>query len=156
MSREGDDCSAGLHCLAGRCRRICEEPEQCAGGTCVPFFALDYDLCLPTCDALAQDCPDSADGERQGCYLMHSGAACLPVAGDGGQGNLPGFACSHLNDCARGAGCVAIAEEHLCKPYCDYETFEGQSAPRCAPDDHCAELVGAGAVGVCRGSPPGF
>jgi hypothetical protein len=148
-----DDCVQEGHCYEGVCREICDEDVGCPAGTCVRVAGVAFDLCLPDCDALTQNC---LPGE--GCYLVEGGAICADVAG----GGAPGDACKFLNECDAGAGCFDDGVgAGRCLAYCDFGgTFdEGSMQPCCGPgcggtigcagDEICAGVADEPVVGVC-------
>ena len=157
VAGEYDDCKSGLYCYASECRALCETTgEPCADGTCAPFEYLPFDVCLPTCDPLAQDCPDTAGGSAQGCYLTSLGPACARVFG--GDGVPAGGACTYVNDCEPGAGCLDTPG--TCRTYCDIvecppdpDTLAWQPCPTwCPPTDICRGITGETLYGAC--TPP--
>ncbi|MFO7565916.1 MAG: hypothetical protein R6X02_24955 [Enhygromyxa sp.] len=122
------ECSPGLVCASGRCRRICEveleqgcEVDQICSVASAPISG----LCLTRCTLTLADCPSP-------------GEACKRVTGSGGQVwaacvDNPGFgmsgdACSDDSDCAAGQLCtpaqlhtLPCADEapSCCAPICD-------------------------------------
>lgn len=103
-----DDCDAGLICSGigptknGSCIPLCQGLEDdplcpedwlCAGG--IGNF---FDMCLPSCDPLAQDCL-----EGTGCYGSEYGFVCAPDrSGDEGQLHE---SCAYANACEPGLFC---------------------------------------------------
>lgn len=94
-----DDCSRGLVCANGTCRRAC----ALAGGAgcnatqaCVAYVGLfepdTYGACLETCDPITQQRPDgSSCGAGRGCYVLFgdtetvalcAGAGTVPIGSD--------------------------------------------------------------------------
>ena len=152
---ETDSCRAGGYCYAGRCQAMCEVGgEPCPTGTCAPFLQLGFDVCLNTCDALAQDCPDTPGGNPQGCYLTGDGPLCAAVFG--GDGTPPGGSCFFVNDCAQGAGCF---DPGVCRAYCDLElcppsgTLDWQPCPDyCESGELCIGILGEESIGACGAS----
>jgi hypothetical protein len=156
---EADDCVSGSHCYNGRCRAMCVLGfETCAGGSfCVEFEGLDFDLCLPGCDPLLQNCEDMGGGTPQGCYLIEGGSVCAAVAG-GGPGRAPGEPCVYQNECEPFSGCFDDGMgAGICLHYCDFATYGtagdfGQPAndpDNCEPGEICGGVVGETIVGVC-------
>lgn len=151
-----DDCAAGGDCYRGTCMPICTTVnDQCADGSCVTFsdggdppIPVPIEICLPSCDLLAQDC-----GEGQGCYL--AGEAVCVGAGDGAVGET----CMFANGCLPGMVCVGSDEggfvcRSFCGPWMDCFTKAGEVASCacgatlvCGPADICF-AIGDGAGGV--------
>jgi hypothetical protein len=140
-----DDCIAGSHCVFGTCHAICLlAGSPCTDGACVGVNNLEmqFDICLPSCDPLMQDCTPG-----EGCYLqsMGSGVCAPPVSGSGVP---PGGSCVAPNDCAPGAGC--FNDPGVCLSYCDYATYPGLQDPgRCAGGEVCGPITGETTVGAC-------
>lgn len=126
-----DNCEIGSMCWNfdedtgfGTCVEQCigteEDPKCDDGSVCVISNDAVLTLCLPECDALAQDCP-----ENQVCIDNGVGFICVDDAsGDSGEV----FAdCEYLNACDEGLACVpnTLASEcdpvssHCCLPLCD-------------------------------------
>ncbi len=150
--RQGDNCLAGLHCYQGVCNSVCTNNSHCSDkDTCVAIAVQGaaVAICLPPCAPLLQDCPDLANGQRQGCYLHISGASvCASVSSN--PPIFPGQPCNFLNECAVGAGCVTDNGQSICRAYCSYDTFPDQSAPQCFTEDRCEQLGSLIDVGVCQ------
>jgi len=148
---QGDDCLAGLHCYEGTCQELCTYAEACTDrfSICIPIpsSAENLGICLMTCDPVAQDCPTTATGDRQGCYLSVSGPVCAPVAES--PPLVPGLACQYLNECAIGSGCVELDGRSQCAAYCDFAENPNLFDPHCAVMDVCQHLEGGDAAGVC-------
>lgn len=109
-----DDCGVGVMCWGmapgsneGTCVAMCSgssESAKCAAGfVCAIRGAWAPNLCLPSCDPLAGDCPDEgvciANGNRDGfmCFLDGSG--------EGGQ-LFDG--CEYANACDAGLACLDV------------------------------------------------
>ncbi len=164
---QSDTCAAGGSCYQGTCHGICTTVnDTCAGGTsCVAFNDIDFDMCLPNCDPIAQDCPGD-----DACYLLPSGSVCAGVFMD----SQPGEACTAANGCTAGAGC--FGDPGMCLRYCSLtvcppQTDEmGNVVAWCGPDadppctcaggaqfsgmeclatESCQGIQGEDVVGVC-------
>ena len=148
---QGDDCMAGLHCYQGSCHELCTYADLCSDrtNTCIaiPSEAKLLGICLASCDALLQDCPEAGDGDRQGCYLSSEGAVCAPVSRQ--PPLVPGIGCQFLNECAVGAGCVDIAGRSQCAAYCDYRNNANSADPHCSVDGVCRRLDDGDGLGIC-------
>ena len=154
-----DDCQTGTFCLdidgdgEGVCQSLCSgsatNPECGLDETCFVYFA-GTPMCFPTCDPLAQNCPDT-----QGCYPDEqeaggTGFICLPTIGSTGDYNefcfllsacLPGFICvtaDFLPECNSPLGCCTplcdTGEEDTCSQFneelqCISWYFDGQTPP---------------------------
>ncbi len=145
-----DSCAAGGHCYIGECQDICTQvsPDCADGFLCVSFVDIDYQWCLPACDPIAQDCPDTAEGATQGCYLGVEGSSCVRVFGDG---NAPGDGCEFLNECAPGGGC--FGDPGQCLRYCSRDVCPpqldemGNVVAWCGPDADPPCTCAGGAAG---------
>jgi hypothetical protein len=129
-----DDCDATSHCwdLDGEGNGICapfclgtpDEPycpdlPGCNDYHCLTSGSGWINLCVTTCDPLAQDC-----GEGLGCFWA-SGFQCVFTTED-----LPiGAECGFINDCAAGLSCVSA-----------------EQVPGCAGDSCCTAFCDVGAV----------
>lgn len=137
-----DDCAAGNLCTGGTCLEICTQaPDSCPQGeACVPYADTFDDLdgvgmCNPTCDVLAQDCPqDPGDPFGTGCYvsLLTGGATCAPALPEeqDGMPGTQGIACMYLNTCAVGYGCTQLNDPvmttgNVCAYFCDVSNSGG-------------------------------
>lgn len=137
-----DNCSEGSFCLdidgngEGICQELCggsaDDPQCAPDETCFVYFA-GTPMCFPTCDPLAQDCP-----ETQGCYpdakaAGGTGFICLPQIGPA---NTFGDYCWLLSNCAPGFICVT--PDFL--PDCN--GLVGCCTPLCEVDqtDTCADF----------------
>ncbi|MEM6294616.1 MAG: hypothetical protein AAGA54_25300 [Myxococcota bacterium] len=154
-----DDCQTGTFCLdidgdgEGVCQPLCSgsvtNPECDIDETCFIYFE-GVPMCFPTCDPLAQNCPDT-----QGCYPDEqeaggTGFICLPTIGSTGDYNefcfllsacLPGFICvtaDFLPECNSPLGCCTplcdTGEEDTCSQFhedlqCVSWYFDGQTPP---------------------------
>ncbi|WAS99034.1 hypothetical protein [Nannocystis punicea] len=131
-----DTCDEGLMCWftqsdtgVGICLPHCtgspDAPVCAPGSRCSSTFPGEdiLSLCLPSCDPLAQDCPNGGpctpwDEEFWGCYSDDSG--------DEGQAFDP---CVHVRACDPGLTCAEpeLADEcdpranGCCLPYCDLD-----------------------------------
>lgn len=159
-----DTCDVGAMCWdvdeetdEGTCVALCEgspEAPTCApeGTACSISNQGVLILCLPICNPLADECDDG-----QGCYPVGEVFQCAPDASGADQGE-PGDACSFVNACDEGSGCVnpelvpcPAGSEGCCSSFCDVngdgaECLEGQE---CVPwfemgaePDMCLEDVG--------------
>jgi hypothetical protein len=136
-----DDCDDGLICWGG----VDNE------GTCVPFCALNspfceaqYDctwcqecalgVCVPTCDPLADDCP-----EETLCVPTNDSFSCVQDAG----GEMPGAygdPCEFINTCDAGLFCASPELVPDCEGV-------GCCASYCSTDDpQCPDLPGVDCV----------
>lgn len=145
MVGQADDCVKGAHCVFGTCKEICllTPPSPCSAGGCVGVEGLDFDVCLPNCDPLTQNC---ALGD--GCYLTAEGPVCADVIGAG----VPaGGACMYLNDCAAGAGCFDDGlGGGICYNYCNFSMYPNVRDPTyCATGEVCTGITGEATYGVC-------
>ena len=126
-----DDCAKGGMCRdvdranMGVCREFCEAEEtdpQCSDD---PKFGCDYvvevfDLCLPRCDPLIQDC--SGDD-----LCIPIGDIFVCVSDDSGDGGAVFDPCEFTNACDKGFMCLnpTAADEcdqnagGCCMPFCD-------------------------------------
>ncbi|MCP4448150.1 MAG: hypothetical protein GY811_22855 [Myxococcales bacterium] len=148
---QGDDCLAALHCYEGICHELCTYADACSDRfeICIPIPS-DADhlgICLASCDPIAQDCTNTSDGERQGCYISVTGPVCAPIAEQ--PPLVPGLNCGFLNECAVGAGCVEIGGRSQCAAYCDFEENADAWDAHCAVKDSCRRLEGGDTTGVC-------
>lgn len=152
VGAQGDDCQAGLHCYQGSCHALCANSAPCnaSDAFCVPIpsRADQLSICLSSCSAIDQDCPKSGAMARQGCYLYVAGPVCAPVAKS--PPGVPGAACTYLNECAIGSGCVDIDGTSTCRAYCDHENNAYRSDPRCSTEGLCRPLEGSNTVGICQ------
>jgi hypothetical protein len=166
-----DDCDATSFCWdvmdvdgewIGTCASFCtgtaDDPQcpdapGCADASCLINGDSSINLCLPSCDPLAQDCnPGLA------CYWAGNDFNCIFFTQ-----NLPiGEVCGFINDCVGGAVCTAsellpnCAGENCCTPFCDTaalvdpcpELLEGTSCQVFldSPEEGCA-------VGSCLAPP---
>jgi len=159
-----DNCQGGLFCYQDTCNEICTvQTNDCTAGSCIDFSDLDFDVCLPTCAPLLQDCTGT-----QGCYLTQNGPVCAGVVG--GTGVAPGQPCTFLNDCSKGGGCFDDGMGGgVCLEYCDRVACppdattmmpiacSGGSDPGpganpgqgCLPAQLCGGITGEEIVGVC-------
>ncbi|MEM6296497.1 MAG: hypothetical protein AAGA54_34845 [Myxococcota bacterium] len=113
-------------------------------------------LCFPTCDPVAQDCP-----EGEGCYPFNDAFICAADAsGEGGNADDP---CEYINGCTPGNACLSPTHPEQCKssyrccaPFCDVD------APDCPRGTVCESWFDSGEVpehpnaigtGVCIPSP---
>jgi hypothetical protein len=130
-----DDCQAGLFCLDGLCASVCGLADaDCAGGeqACIAYGGVfegrDLGLCTALCEPTAAD--SCASG--QGCYLsLGTGQATCHGAGSLGQGD----ACSFIDDCSQGLGCVLLGADGastVCSAICDPATAVTATGRTCA------------------------
>lgn len=130
----GDDtCALGHLCWfvdheagMGTCMALCQGTPEAA--FCEPyksaceFAAEGFNLCLPTCDPVVQDC--AAD---RACYVIHGTTRCSWLISQGGLGEV----CEYINACAPGLQCISgelwpdCEGDKCCAPFCDV------SAPEC-------------------------
>jgi hypothetical protein len=128
-----DDCGPELHCwnvmnvegqAIGTCTEFCQgdanEPQCPPDTSCLIAYDGAVNLCIATCDPLAQDC-----GPGLGCYWTMSEFNCVLTTSD-----IPvGEPCNFINDCIAGAAClsaelVPCAESACCASFCDLESNE--------------------------------
>jgi hypothetical protein len=124
-----DDCEKHAMCwgvdpetLMGTCLAMCIGTESnpiCADPN--SYCALSGEgvliLCFPTCDPLAQDCP-----EGEACISVTETFVCVPdVSGDAGEAGDP---CEAVNACDPGLACVGAkvvpgcVTSGCCSPFC--------------------------------------
>lgn len=159
-----DDCDANSYCfdttevdgeLVGTCYAHClgtpEEPECPPESECSISGDGVLNLCIPTCDPLAQDCADGL-----GCYWTNSSFNCVVATED-----IPvGEPCSFVNDCTAGNQCLDGAMllgcegMSCCTSYCDLALGDAECAD--IPETTCVgffeegeALPGYESVGVC-------
>lgn len=153
-----DDCVAGALCHEGECLAFCDLSDESSCGErqrCAAVSKPAVELCLESCDPVAQDCPPLPDGQPGGCYPADPFPRCMPTNGDG---LPPGAACAALNDCAVGAGCLALPAGSRCTPVCDPFADPACNAESglplacgcagCGPDELCGR-IDAQSYGVC-------
>ncbi len=161
-----DTCAAGGSCYQSICREICTTvSDTCSEGSCVPFNDIDFDMCLPNCDPIAQDCPGD-----DACYLLTSGSVCAGVFMDA----QPGEPCTAANGCTAGAGC--FGDPGTCLRYCSLTVCPPQlddmgnvvawcgpeadppctcaggaefSGMECLATESCQGIMGNDLIGVC-------
>ena len=141
-----DDCAEGVMCWdldennMGFCVALCsgsaEAPVCPDQGLCNIWGSGELNLCFPSCDPLAQDCP--GDGL---CIPNGDGFVCvIDASGDEGQAN---DVCEFINVCDRGLVCLKPAEASsacdpagagCCQPFCE---FPGGGCPN--PDQACVQ-----------------
>ncbi len=146
MVGASDDCVSGSHCVFGTCHEMCViGTSPCAAGGCVGVNNLEmqFDICLPNCDPLLQNC-----GAGDGCYLTGDGPVCAAVVGAGGAGVPPGGSCTSLNDCQAGSGCFNTPG--TCLKYCNFSLYPNVRDPDyCALGEVCGGIVDEDTYGVC-------
>jgi hypothetical protein len=118
----GDSCSGAKTCLAGLCRRFCDENHGCTqpgDAACTWFVSPTSRVCDADCNVLdgggcaaAQEC--ILDYDTTGGDLL---ALCVP---QGYLGSLPqGELCEFLGHCAPGLVCdVITGGDNRCHPLC--------------------------------------
>lgn len=127
----------------------CDDPHM----SCVQLDYGEVNLCLPTCDPLAQNCEVGS-----GCYPAPGGASfnCFPP-GDA----LLAEPCGALNGCAPGLVCSDAAALANCQdPYaccaqlCDASDPEADARCMTVDREHvCESYFGQQGVGVCLVPP---
>jgi hypothetical protein len=124
-----DTCDKGSMCwdidkdtLMGTCVALCtgsfENPQCTPGSSCLLADDGYLNLCIPSCDPLAQDC-----APMEVCVPVNGEFLCLPAVGDAPQ-NAP---CTFSEECSPGLACShpALASEcdpmvsGCCLPFCD-------------------------------------
>lgn len=150
------DCAAGTFCLniGGHrvCRDYCETNSDCLapGGQCVIELGLNPGTekwCSDNCDPVSNSgC--TVGGSK--CELLQQTSTttwytqCV-AAGPGTQG----AACSAIDDCAVGFGCLTVNAVSSCHQYCDVNApVCPGSAPTCAQFE-TPVLIGAKEYGGC-------
>lgn len=111
-------------CAGDESNPLCEDPAT----TCVNVNDGAIVLCLPACDPLLQDCPDS-----EACYIVPSGdfACAQDVSGEMG---VYGDPCGSINSCDPGLVCGAASlvpacqgSPFCCTEFCDLEDPNGDA-----------------------------
>lgn len=155
-----DDCVAGAHCYLSECMAMCDlvtYPYCGSNASCIGFEGLEnYDVCLPGCDPITQDCSNIP--VVQGCYLTASGSVCSAFVGSSGTGE-DGYPCMYLNDCAPGYGCF---DDGMgggnCLKYCGpvggcfndaMDEPTGCGCGGCGASDLCLGIQDEETVGLC-------
>ncbi|MEM9457989.1 MAG: hypothetical protein AAGF11_27670 [Myxococcota bacterium] len=139
---DNDTCAPGLFCMTevsggtgpGTCLEYCSLDTPCQfGGECFAFNDGVLPICQPTCDPLAQDCPD-----EQGCYVAFGGFLCSTPGPADGEGD-DGSACATVQSCLPGlvcrpdtAGCAEAGA--CCTPWC---ALDGDGPPCPSPSEEC-------------------
>jgi hypothetical protein len=153
-----DDCDATSLCwnvieiegeLVGECLPFCmgspDGPICPADSQCPISGDGTINVCLTTCDPIAQGCRDGL-----GCYWASSEFLCVVSLDD-----IPsGEPCGFINDCAPGLGCFTAEVlpdcdgSACCSPFCDLELG----------DQHCASLPGTSCSSFFEQgtAPPGY
>lgn len=152
-----DSCMAGGECYNELCHQICTTvSDSCSDGTCQTFVdglgnPLPTELCLFSCDPLAQDCAAA----NEGCYLARA-AVCVRS----GTAAI-GAPCTYANNCVEGAICIGSPGtcRALCGPFRDTWTEDadgllqtpnccgsgcmGISNPCAGADEACWPIIGS-------------
>ncbi|MEZ4450321.1 MAG: hypothetical protein R3B09_12660 [Nannocystaceae bacterium] len=158
-----DSCELGAMCwdvdpvtLTGTCVGLCDgsrESPTCAEPNTACSLANDgvLILCLPTCDPLAQDCP-----EDKTCANVNGDFHCVPLAEEPGGYGQP---CESIATCAPGLACLNAVEvpgcegTACCSPYCkvsDPNLCPGVPEQSCVPYYEPGEAPeGYEELGVC-------
>jgi hypothetical protein len=118
QSASGDNCQAGLLCTSdNKCTKFCNASGVActSGSSCSGFLILNNGefplICEPGCSLLAQDCMGN-----QGCYPSTGGSICA-TAGTADAG----AACTHGNDCGKGALCAGPMGGATCLKMCNLD-----------------------------------
>jgi hypothetical protein len=155
ISEGSDSCGADSHCwdvmevdgqLQGVCTPFCQgtaDNPLCGPNTsCLIANEGSINLCVTTCDPLAQDC-----GPGLGCFWATNAFQCIFTAGE----IMGGEPCGFINDCAPGHLCTAADVlpgcngSACCTPFCDL------LEPQCGdPATECSAFFEEGM------SPPGY
>lgn len=156
-----DSCGADSHCwdvmdvdgqLQGTCAAFCsgsvDNPSCGPESACLIANEGAINLCIATCDPVAQDC-----GAGLGCFWGGDEFQCIFTAGD----IMGGEPCGFLNDCAPGHLCAgadvlpACAGTACCTPFCDLTTPDcGDPATECSAFfEEGTAPPGYESVGVC-------
>ncbi len=142
-----DDCDATGVCwnvhdvdgeLVGTCYTFCMgtvDTPECPEGTVCPISGSgSLDLCVDTCDPIAQDCDD----EGTACYYWATGSfVCIPPLTD----LPPGATCGFINDCT---AALCVTAEVL--PTCDGSSCCASWCDVDLGDDQCAAVPGTACV----------
>jgi hypothetical protein len=144
LTESTDDCDATSWCFAvdengnGTCHLFCGgsegRPDCPPMSACTISGAGVVNICIATCDPVAQDCPDGS-----ACYWTTENFLCGPTTED-----VPtGEGCTFVNDCAEGNICVDAMNvpdcdgPSCCAEFCDLELGDSQCAALpgtvCAP-----------------------
>jgi hypothetical protein len=160
-----DDCDARSMCLVsdaetlgGECIAFClgSEAEPSCADACSQCFIPGsgvLDLCVPACDAIAQDCGDS-----QACYPVADTFACAPDLSD--DAGSPGDTCEFVNVCDPGLYCAnprtvpGCTDAGCCAPLCDLDAPDcsALAGTVCTPwyaDGEAPPCGSLGSVGAC-------
>ncbi|MCA9713105.1 MAG: hypothetical protein H6713_14815 [Myxococcales bacterium] len=151
-----DDCGGGLMCwfydletYAGTCVALCEgfENPLCGAETvCSVSNGESLKLCLPTCDPLADDCPQHGVCVQTPMSGLFS--CTLDSSGDAGAEGTP---CGLVNGCAPGSACISTndypapgcdGEPRCCAPYCDLNNGDADCLGVTLPDATCVSWYG--------------
>ncbi|MFO7567056.1 MAG: hypothetical protein R6X02_30710 [Enhygromyxa sp.] len=117
-----DDCGPDSHCWnvreidgeqVGECTEFCQgtpDAPECAPGTsCLLTANGSINLCLASCDPLAQDCAPGL-----GCYWANGNFHCVVTSQD-----VPlGEPCGFINDCSAGSICTSGETLPDCANWC--------------------------------------
>jgi hypothetical protein len=105
-----DDCPSGAACLpfydeGGTCLDMCGEDDSCPGDqVCFTCASCWNAWCIPTCDPLAPDCPDTLGSCAPDHIFGQSAFSCAgPPPGPGGSGDP----CDTVGSCAEGLLCTS-------------------------------------------------
>ncbi len=155
VSRQLDNCDGRSFCFntnedgIGVCTRFCQgsaaEPICPAGLSCSMTNSGVLNLCLPSCDPIAQDC-----GPGMGCYGLDDVFVCVSdVSGEEG-GAFRDDCANVVNACEAGYACVdgglsGCGWAYCCTPYCTADDDCGM-----APGLSCVRLFAEG------DAPPGM
>jgi len=136
-----DDCALHHMCWdvdpetnMGHCVSFCDgSPENAACDEPDTFCFVNnggvLNICLPICEPLVQDCPES-----QGCYPIDDNYACFPIAVPDDVG-FEGDSCNFINACQSGFACIAAEQLPTCEdtgccaPFCDLTEQDPCSNP---------------------------
>jgi hypothetical protein len=146
-----DDCDATSLCwdvmdvdgeLIGTCAPFCtgtpDDPQcpdfpGCIEYSCLTAGNSTVNICIPTCDPLAQDCSAGL-----GCYWVNDDFHCIFTTDDFPIGEV----CETVNDCVVGSTCAAFellpdcAGGSCCTPFCDPAALV-DSCPGLLPGTSC-------------------
>ncbi|MCA9686883.1 MAG: ribulose phosphate epimerase, partial [Myxococcales bacterium] len=149
-------CWAGLGGQEGVCVPFCmgtpDEPICPPKSFCPLTGSGVFNICLPACDPLLQDCTAG-----EGCFWSGFAFECLLAADN------PGLDCSYVNDCAPGSTCIdggfltSCDFPACCAGFCDLNLGDGP-CQSIEPGYACVPfldppLEGYEQVGVCRFPP---
>ena len=134
-------------CIGDESSPSCEDPEA----TCTITSEGVLNLCIPSCDPLAQDCPVG-----DACYGLDAAFFCVA---DDSNGATAGSGCDFINTCPAGTQCIppdqfatCDAVPGCCSSFCSLDDPE----PPCLDGQSCVPWFATGEapkgselVGIC-------